>query len=200
VPPKEPARLGRPARYTVDEVLDAAERLPFEQLTMTALAQELGLVTSALYRYVRDRDDLLAQLRARLAPLLPSPDETLPWDEWVAAAASGIYDLVLAHPVIADLRSWIVFFPTEGKALIDARDRVMANSGLSPADAETLYAAATNLALVYATSQLTLRSMPETLAEAGGVEQLDPLVRTALQEGVALLVDGARRRIENDGR
>ena len=54
-------RLGRPPRYTVDQVLDAAERLPYDRLTMKSLADELDLVPSALYRYVKDRDDLVEQ-------------------------------------------------------------------------------------------------------------------------------------------
>jgi AcrR family transcriptional regulator len=190
------SRLGRPPRYTLDEVLDAAERMPFERLTMTALAQELGLVTSALYRYVRDRSDLLAHLRARLGTLLPIPDEALEWDAWITQVSLGIYDLVLAHPVISDVRSWVAFFPTEGRAMLDARDRVLARSGLRAVDANVLYTAATNLALAYATSRIGVRAAPEIEAAAGGPEETDRTFRATLTDGVALLLDGARRRLE----
>lgn len=196
----ESSSRGRPPRYTLDDVLDAAERLPFERLTMTALAQELGLVTSALYRYVRDRSDLLTRLRERLGTLVPIPEEDLPWDDWITQASLGIYDLVLAHPLIADVRSWVAFFPTEGQAMIDARDRVLSRAGLSDADAAALHTAATNLGLAYATSRIGVRAAPEFESAAGGPDETDRAFRAALTDGVDLLLDGARRRLEHDAR
>jgi AcrR family transcriptional regulator len=190
--------MGRPPRYTLDDVLDAAERLPYDRLTMTALAQELGLVTSALYRYVRDREDLLAQLRSRLGALMPLPSEALAWDEWMTLVSLGTYDLVVEHPVLSDVRSWVAFFPTEGQAMIDARDRVLTRAGLSPADAEVLHSAAANLALAYATSRIGMRGLPDLEAAAGGPDETDRRFRESLAEAVALLLDGARRRREND--
>lgn len=192
------SRVGRPPRYSLDDVLDAAERLPFEQLTMTSLAKELGLVTSALYRYVRDRDDLIARLTTRLAPRLPLPDESLPWDEWMHETALGIYDLVVEHPIVADIRSWIALFPVAGRPMIEARDRVLEVAGLTPADAVTLHTAATNLALTLASSCIAMRGAVSD-GDDGRHEQIDRELRATLADAVALLVDGSRRRLELHG-
>jgi AcrR family transcriptional regulator len=192
------SRPGRPPRHTLDEVLDAAERLPYDRLSMTSLAKELGLVTSGLYRYVRDRDDLVAQVTARLAAALPLPDEALPWDEWITAMAFGVYDLAVAHPVITDVRSWSALLPAEGQRMIDARDRVLDAAGLRRDDAVAVYTAATNLALAYATSRIAVRGVPEITAVHGDDARIDALLRATLGDGVALLVDGVRLRLAPD--
>jgi len=70
-------RVGRPARLSREMVLVAAEGVVAsegaEALTMRRVARELGCSTMALYRHVRDRDELLVLLLDRAAGKLPRP-------------------------------------------------------------------------------------------------------------------------------
>lgn len=70
-------RAGRPARLSREMVVAAAEevvrREGVDALTMRRVARELGSSTMALYRHVRDRDELLVLLLDRAAAELPRP-------------------------------------------------------------------------------------------------------------------------------
>jgi AcrR family transcriptional regulator len=73
-------RGGRPARLSRDAVV-AAARTTIEQegigaLTMRRVAQELGSSPMAIYRHVRDKDQLLVLVLDQLAAEVPRP--TLP--------------------------------------------------------------------------------------------------------------------------
>jgi AcrR family transcriptional regulator len=76
-PPSQPPRRGRPARLSRAAVTDAAraivERDGIEALTMRRVARELGSSPMAIYRHVRDKDELLILLLDRLAMELPRP-------------------------------------------------------------------------------------------------------------------------------
>lgn len=68
---------GRPARWSREALLDAAEavlaREGVDALTMRRVAKEAGCSTMALYRHLRDRDELLVLLLDRAAAALPQP-------------------------------------------------------------------------------------------------------------------------------
>jgi AcrR family transcriptional regulator len=70
-------RRGRPPRLSRDAVIDAArvivERDGIDALTMRSVARELGSSAMAIYRHVRDKDELLVLLLDRLAAELPRP-------------------------------------------------------------------------------------------------------------------------------
>ena len=50
-------------------------------MSMRLVARELNVSTMALYRHVRNKDDLLDGLVERLLGELELPDDSLPWDE-----------------------------------------------------------------------------------------------------------------------
>mgnify|MGYP001792856888 CR=1 FL=1 len=50
---------GRPPRIRLEDVVDAACRLGLEGLTVVAVANQLGVRDSAIYRYVDSREELL---------------------------------------------------------------------------------------------------------------------------------------------
>ncbi len=58
-----PVRRGRPPRATPEQIVDAAVALvlaePGEPLTMARVANSVGLTPMALYRYFKDRDELM---------------------------------------------------------------------------------------------------------------------------------------------
>jgi AcrR family transcriptional regulator len=76
--PAERARgRGRPPRLSREAVVTAAEEIVardgIDALTMRRVARELHSSPMALYRHVRDKDELLVLLLDRLAERLPRP-------------------------------------------------------------------------------------------------------------------------------
>ena len=59
-------RRGRPAELDLDRIVAVAGRMDPQRLTMSAVATELGVATSALYRWVDGRDGLLDLVSERL--------------------------------------------------------------------------------------------------------------------------------------
>ncbi|WP_406286434.1 TetR family transcriptional regulator [Embleya sp. NBC_00896] len=86
-------RLGRPARLDRDRIVAAALAMDLDTLTMQALAERLGVATSALYRWVDGREELLdlvgVQLAARIIPAAPPTAET--WRAWLIDLARSIH-------------------------------------------------------------------------------------------------------------
>ena len=58
---------GRPARLSHEIILEAAGKIPFEELSFSTVATELGVSTQALYKYFRNLDALRAGLAAKLS-------------------------------------------------------------------------------------------------------------------------------------
>ncbi|HXM56937.1 MAG TPA: TetR/AcrR family transcriptional regulator C-terminal domain-containing protein [Candidatus Dormibacteraeota bacterium] len=73
----EPRGPGRPARLSWEAVVTAAEAIVardgIEALTMRRVARELRSSPMAIYRHVRDKDELLVLLLDRLVEQLPRP-------------------------------------------------------------------------------------------------------------------------------
>src|SRR5690606_21008169 len=83
------AQISRPA--VLAAALAVADERGLDALTMQAVAARLGVTAMALYRHVRDKDDLLDGLVEALLTEFPPPDPGLPWRERLAGppARSG---------------------------------------------------------------------------------------------------------------
>lgn len=98
----EPRRRGRPRQISREQIVDAAVRLGTDDLRMSDVAKALDVGSAALYNHVRDRDELLALVAARIMDeteyddFEPGPDAT--WQEWITAFAQAVRAAVLAHP------------------------------------------------------------------------------------------------------
>lgn len=112
-----PAPRARVARNTVSEelVVDAALRLlddqDFEQISMRALAAELGVGTMTVYTYFRSKDELLQAVRNRVLGGFHPPEVTGAWDERVAACCLSLYEWLIERPAV--LRVLFTCPPTE---------------------------------------------------------------------------------------
>ena len=73
-----PRRRGRPPRFSRAAIVDAArgivERDGIAALSMRRVATELGSSPMAIYRHVRDKDELLVLLLDALAREVPRPE------------------------------------------------------------------------------------------------------------------------------
>ncbi|WAL66245.1 TetR/AcrR family transcriptional regulator C-terminal domain-containing protein [Amycolatopsis cynarae] len=94
------------ARETLSrtKVLDSALRLADEQglsgVSMRKLAAELGVEAMSLYNHVANKRDLLNGVAARVFESIPLPDESLPWDQRLEAAAKAAFGVFNRHPAV----------------------------------------------------------------------------------------------------
>ncbi|MET3962251.1 TetR/AcrR family tetracycline transcriptional repressor [Marmoricola sp. OAE513] len=93
---------GRPQQISRDQIVTAALELGTEDLKMSDVARALDVGPAALYNHVRDRDELLALMAARIMEeteyddFEPGPEAT--WQDWITAFAEAVRSAVLAHP------------------------------------------------------------------------------------------------------
>ena len=87
-------KAGRPHRLTLDMVLDAANDMGLENLSMKKLAADLGVGIATIYRYVADRDELirLALTRRSSRPFIVTSD--MSWGDVVREYAASLYSVI----------------------------------------------------------------------------------------------------------
>jgi AcrR family transcriptional regulator len=99
--------LPRPRTIDRDKVLRCALLIADEHglaaVTMGAVAQRLGVTPMALYRPVRNKDDLLDGLVELLLGELPEPDAAAPWPAQLLGLAHGLRDVARRHPAVFPL-------------------------------------------------------------------------------------------------
>src|SRR5712664_3344551 len=96
-------RRGRPSSLNRNRVIAAAlsliEKKPAPDITMSELANELGIVTMGLYKHVRNKEDLLAGMAERVfAELDLSVDKNRSLDERFLQWARKYRDFFVARP------------------------------------------------------------------------------------------------------
>ncbi|ODU00763.1 MAG: hypothetical protein ABS81_22555 [Pseudonocardia sp. SCN 72-86] len=91
-------RPGPAPRVTREAVADAALDLGFDGLTVTAVGDRLGVSHAALYRHVRDRDDLVRAATERLAERHPPPPPAEHWRETLTGGAVAFWELLRSVP------------------------------------------------------------------------------------------------------
>lgn len=100
-----PAEEDRRGRLDREAVLRAAIALiddeGLDALTMRSLADRLEVVPMALYRHVRNKDDLIDGVLDRAAAEVRLPTDDLGWRDGLAALARSIRDTMLRHPAVA---------------------------------------------------------------------------------------------------
>jgi AcrR family transcriptional regulator len=106
-PPRPPGRGGRPARLSRDQILAAAqtiiERDGIDALTMRRLAIELDSSAMAIYRHVRDKDQLLVLLLDRLAAGVRRPKLPREPRRRLIEACRAMRDGLAQYPWVVDV-------------------------------------------------------------------------------------------------
>jgi AcrR family transcriptional regulator len=147
--------LGR--ELVLDAALAVAERDGLERLSMRLVARELGVSTMALYRHVKNKDDLLDGLVERLLGELRLPDESLPWDERLRTLARELRALANRHPQLFVLllqRRAVGSGPTRAR---EAELRALRDAGLGQKEAERLERLLSTVVMGLAFSEATGR-------------------------------------------
>jgi AcrR family transcriptional regulator len=161
----------RSERLTRDEIVDAAlahaDAGDLASLSARGLAAELGVTPMALYRHVRNKDEILTAvvdvlLERRGLPAWPSGD----WRGWLEDLARSLRSLFLQHPVA------IAVFTRQPVTTLAARRRlevavaVLGSVGFEPAAAVRVYAAVHTYTVGFcaleAARQAAARDLPPT--------------------------------------
>ena len=132
-------------KVLVREALALLDSEGLNALTMRNLADRLGVVPNALYRHVKDKDDLLDGVLDEAVASVPLPPGHLGWDDGLVAMATAIRSTMLEHPAITSL---VVSRPSLGPASLAIGEYgfgVMLEAGFTPHLAER----SLNLILTY---------------------------------------------------
>ena len=110
----DPPARSRPTRFRTgspplsrNEILRAAlheaETGDLDQLTVRKLADQLDVTPMALYRHVRDKDDILEGVIDALLSKAGLPPSTLAWGEYLVALAESLRSVLREHPTIVSV-------------------------------------------------------------------------------------------------
>lgn len=101
-------RVGRPAKLTAEQIVDAAiaiiDEVGSEQLSLRAVAQRLNVTPMALYKHVGNREELELLIAGRLSAAHRTAwEEQSPggWRETIHRSAALYEDIFREHPELA---------------------------------------------------------------------------------------------------
>ncbi|MGI0130511.1 MAG: TetR/AcrR family transcriptional regulator, partial [Thermoplasmata archaeon] len=166
-----PARMERPRRSkpgprpTIDRdrIIAAARDIGLEGITMQAIAAHLGVSSAALYRYVKDRDEVVA---AAAGTILGELDidfdgKADDWREFLRECARRIRRALLAHPPVTEhavLRGHI------GESALRLSDRtyeVLTRAGFTDEQAYRSFRLVAAIACTSARDELNVAANPD---------------------------------------
>ncbi|WP_092533433.1 TetR/AcrR family transcriptional regulator [Actinomyces ruminicola] len=121
--------------FTRRNVVEAALEIGIDRFTLSDVAQRLGVATSALYRTISSREDLLRACLDRVAADTDFSDLGGPWRQVARDYAERLWVLLEARPGLAGVlvsTSWAYQF--FARPITQAR-HALTQGGLSPDDA-----------------------------------------------------------------
>ncbi len=136
--------------------------MPAPRLTMTAIAEELGVSAGALYRYFPDRQSILEALAAEKQALLEPPDPSLGWREWLTEELNRERAMWASHPELVEVASMPAVIGPANE-VFDVGQLVLQREGFSAEDA--LYALTAASALAFGLNMMV--TARNSVAEMG---------------------------------
>jgi AcrR family transcriptional regulator len=124
---------------TLDAVIDAGCEIGLDRIEMVAVAERLGVGVGTLYRYVRDRQHLVALVAARCSRRARIVDVGQAWQDAVRESAAAVFDVYRASPqLVGHVMSGAVSDEAE---IVIAEEflALLVDRGFAPGDALTLY-------------------------------------------------------------
>lgn len=143
---RHPGHGGRPSKFDVHDVLDAALRCirsdGLDALTIRAVAAEMGSSPTALYRHIEGSDDLVARcvddVLGIAMPNLETRSQTDRW-LWLRAVTQEFRINLISHPGVAEHLMAIGPTGPQGLHLMDSICSVILDSGLGPKETAEAY-------------------------------------------------------------
>jgi len=140
---------GRRAQLSAGEILAAAEQLlnreGIEGLSMRRLGMDLDVWPMSLYRYFRNKDELLDALVSRAVESIPPPDDSAEWRAQLTDLARGLADAVAR--LAPDLAPRFLPPSPAAARLEEHAAKPLAQAGLSPAESRSAWEALTALVI-----------------------------------------------------
>jgi AcrR family transcriptional regulator len=128
-----------------------------ERLSMRALARELGISPMAMYRHVKNKDDLLDGLLDRLLAEMKLPAESDPWRDRLRFMATELRGLARRHPQLFVL---LLQRPAVGSDAVRTRDaveRALRDAGIDAEEAARLQRLLSTVVIGFALSEVSGR-------------------------------------------
>jgi AcrR family transcriptional regulator len=95
--------VGRPRQVTLQQILEATSAINLENLTLQAVAGELGVTPPALYRHVANREDLVNKFVGYVTEKYPIPSyQGEGWASWAISFAHALHVMYASVPGLAD--------------------------------------------------------------------------------------------------
>jgi AcrR family transcriptional regulator len=128
-------RPGRPRSLSLELIVDAVLEDGIATFSMPSVAARLGVAHSGLYRYVKDRDELLVSAIEQAALSVDWPDADMPWRDllteithsvWAICERYPGYDIVALSPpkwpqrVVEQISPYIASLHQQGFTIEDA--------------------------------------------------------------------------------
>lgn len=158
--------VGRPARIDREKIIRASLKLGIDQLSMHAVARALNVSTTALYRHVKNRDELLNLCMDVFCERISIPKESS-WRAYLEQLALEFRAAMRALPGAADYGLRIGPSTPAAYRIVDHSLGVLRSGGFAPADAWFAYSAVLNLTF---DSMRRLEQYEQLIADHGGAE------------------------------
>lgn len=131
-----PARSPLTATTVVDAALALADRQGMEAVTIRKLANQLGVTPMAIYWHVRNKDELLDRVAARILEQvdLPGGSES-GWRGELRALLGQLLGVLRAHPEAAQLVSTRTVSTPPGMKAAETLLDILRRAGFSPTQA-----------------------------------------------------------------
>jgi AcrR family transcriptional regulator len=217
-----PRRRGRAPALTHDQIAGAAlelvDREGLKALSMRRLAAELGVAAMSLYRYFRDKDELLdavveaSSRRAESRVVLAGP-----WQQQLQTLMRALRRNLTHHPSLVQIRLARPMLTPAALRLTEGAMRVLTGAGFAPDAAARAYrtlflytfacsafdAGRDSGELVRLTaSALTALPADEYTAIAGAVPELAATMdaETQFEHGLDVIIHGLARQLQEERR
>src|SRR5882757_7461595 len=175
--PTQASRAGRPPRVDAKSIVDAAIAIGLSRVTIKEVAERLGVTAPALYRHVRNRDEIvkLAAIELALNRTQASGNGVgHHWSDLVKGCAHGMVELFVAEPqLICEVMNGTLG-PDGEMDFVEQFLAAMAAHGFAPAESIRIHHAVAMLAIGAAVSATAMKS-----GYAGGLSH-EESIRKAL--------------------
>ena len=157
-PPRR-SRAGRPARIDPARIVAAAIEIGLARVTVKEVALKLGVTAPALYRHVRNRDEIVKLAAIELAVRRPQMGGgARHWPEVVRGCALGMVQLFMAEPqLICEVMNGTLG-PDGEMDFVEQFLGAMQPHGFRPEDAVRIHHAVAILAIGAAVSVTAMQS------------------------------------------
>ena len=192
-------RRGPLSRQQIVEAgLESVRAGQYEQMTIRSLAAGLGVAPMALYRHVRDKDDLLVEVTDRLLAETWRPRvRPTNWKNWVTDVAERLRKLLVTQPAALHVYLRQPVTSPAAVARMDTTLDVLGRAGLTPEEAGRAFAAIQTYTIGFAALEASrVRWQPDPEVVDPTADRLAAFTTPAqFLNGLHLLLDGIERGI-----